>query len=303
MSNIAYLLGTMMETDKVAQIILTAWQPLSDAGAFRIERDGRDTSLAEEHQADLSLEVGSCFKAVIAAECCRQAERGMLNWREPLQLSADVRVPHSHAFESLPVGASVTVREAAEAMIAVSDNTATDLLLRRVGDESVRALVAEIGMASTRLPTSLRDLYALATVPPESAAPRIEACISTARDLTRFYRHELQGKLFAHPASLDAFKTLLRQEDLHQGTQWPAGVVCYRKGGSLEPPPLLAVALAGAFEAGERSAFFAFACNVEIEDRAAGAAMVDAFSAGVSAALKAVAAAETHDCPSEAADA
>lgn len=275
-----------MAGDQLKRQLLSDWQSLGNATAFRVERHPGRTESGIEHNADLPLEVGSCFKAFAAAECCRQVEGGTLRWDERLTLTGDVRVPHSAALGDLADGATVTAREAATAMLSVSDNTATNLILRRIGIESVRRLVADVGLTSTRLPTSVRAVYDAAEMHPTGWA---EACVSTMLDLTRFYAGALQGELFSQPATLDAFKTLLRDEDLAQGTEWPAGVVCYRKGGSMVPPPRSVWALAGAFERGGQLVTFVFACNVECPDDTAAAPKAAGFRDGLSRALKTLA--------------
>lgn len=276
----------MDASDLTAQI-LAAWGPLADSAAFRIEPVGPGATPVAAHRSDVRVEVGSCFKAFVAAACCRQVERGALRWDDALPITAETRVPPSEALGALRDGDAVTVWDAAEAMIAVSDNTATDLLLRRIGVGAVHAFVAEAGMVDTRIPASVRSVYDAAEARP---GERIEACVSTARDLTRFYARTLNGDPFAAPASLDAFKALLRREDLAQETAWPTGTVCYRKGGYLAPPPILASALTGAFEAGGHVVAFAFAANVECADEGQAPSIVDAFTGGVGQGLHALAA-------------
>ena len=109
------------------------------------------------------------------------------------------------------------------------------------------------------------------------------------RDLTRYYARAFGGRLFAEPATLDAFKAIMRQEDLDQGTAWPAGVRCYRKSGYLEPPPLLGTGMAGAFKANGRVVPFAFACNVALADVSLAAGITEGFTRGVGRGMHAVA--------------
>lgn len=273
-----------MNDADLGQQILLAWRDRAPNAAFHIDGIGPHGA-AIEHRAAEQLEVGSCFKTFVAAECCRRVAAGALRWNEPLTLAPDLRVPDSAAFGDLPDGATVTLREAAEAMIAVSDNTATDLLLRRVGPAAVRALVAEAGLTATRLPESVRSVYDAAAADPNR---RVVACLSTMRDLTRFYTWVLTGGLAADPTALDAFAAIMRHEDLAQGTPWADGVVCYRKSGFLEPPPLLAVAMAGAFVAPGRTVPFAFAYNVELADPTTVPPTVEAITLGVSQGMRGI---------------
>jgi hypothetical protein len=102
-----------------------------------------------------------------------------------------MRVPHSAALGALPDGTAMTVWEA---MLGVSDNTATDLVLQRIDVANVRRLVADAGMTNTELPASVRSVYGAADMHPDG---RAEACIAPMRDLIRFYLAALRGDFSA----------------------------------------------------------------------------------------------------------
>ena len=60
-------------------------------------------------------------------------------------------------------GDAVVVDAAAlEAMIAHSDNTATDIVLKHVGPENVDAFIAEIGLTQTVIPLSTHQFFGYA---------------------------------------------------------------------------------------------------------------------------------------------
>ena len=54
---------------------------------------------------------------------------------------------------------TTTARSVLEAMIAHSDNTATDIALKRVGPDRVRAFIASAGFKSVKIPGSTRLLF------------------------------------------------------------------------------------------------------------------------------------------------
>lgn len=90
------------------------------------------------------------------------------------------------------------------------------------------------------------------------------------RELTTFYSAMVVDRALGSDEATDRFLQLMRQEDQLQGARWPTGVACYRKSGLLEPPPQLAMGMAGAFartDGGVTS--FAFALNAESQDDAA----------------------------------
>jgi beta-lactamase class A len=69
------------------------------------------------------------------------------------------RVPGSGVLQDLDDGLALTVRDLAVLMITISDNTAADLLLARLGKGRVERAMADIGCASVRVPFSIRELF------------------------------------------------------------------------------------------------------------------------------------------------
>lgn len=241
--------------EELQQLLKTRVLALSPNVGLRIERHSNGVSQVIDHQADSIFEVGSCFKAFVAAELCRQGDAGTLSLEDQIVLRADDRVPGSVRFDDMPDGSIVTMDSAARAMIAVSDNTATDLVMKRLGHEKVMELVEGTGMERTITPQSVKSVDAIE----EGALPI--ACHSSMTDLARFYAVALSGERFPNASTLDRFKESMREEDLEQKSACLEGVLCYRKSGSMEPPPLFVQAMAGAFIEGESTSVFAFVLN------------------------------------------
>lgn len=273
----------MIELNSLGDRIDAVWSPLGKAAAFRLTGSLNSESEGAGRNDDERFEVGSCFKAFVAAECCRQVSSGLLSWDEPLQVEPEQRVPASARAERWPDGSTVTLDQAARAMIAVSDNTATDLVMDLVGYERVVEMIECCGLAGTIIPRSIGAVYAQ----PEQVRP--VACASTMRELTRFYATVLSPDSPLDETARSGFRRLMRQEDLEQGMRWPDGVVCYRKSGLLEPPPMFARAMAGAFATARHHAAFAFALNLETSDAAAMTHAATVFIEGVTLGMKALA--------------
>jgi hypothetical protein len=93
-----------------------------------------------------------------------QIESGELSWDDEVTVTEELRSLPSGELQDEPAGTAVSVREAALKMISISDNTATDLLIDRVGRERVEEAVADAGhhdpAAMRPFPTT-RDLFAL----------------------------------------------------------------------------------------------------------------------------------------------
>lgn len=105
---------------------------------------------------------GSMFKLYVLLAVVAAVEAGDLTWDSPLTIDDAVRSLPSGVLQEEPDGTEVSVQEAATGMISISDNTATDLLIRAVGRDAVEAAIAEYAPdgadASTPLLTT-RDFF------------------------------------------------------------------------------------------------------------------------------------------------
>ncbi|WP_250444495.1 serine hydrolase [Actinotalea sp. C106] len=110
------------------------------------------------------LPVGSVAKLYVLGAVVEAVESGDLAWDADLTLTDDLRSLPSGELQDEPAGTTVTVEAAAEAMISISDNTATDLLIDAVGREQVEAALTSMGhgdpAANTPFP-STRELFQL----------------------------------------------------------------------------------------------------------------------------------------------
>jgi hypothetical protein len=251
----------MINLDIWASDLRRRWAPLHDQVAFAASRG--DETVGSQH--DAPFEVGSAFKAFAAAELARQAASGTLDLDMRLTVQPVDRVDSSIVVDAIPDGGSISLREAAEAMIGASDNTATDMVLRAVGAGRVRALLADLGLAGTTIPDSTKAIYDRVRAEP---GWQPVACITTMADLARFYTATVAERALGE--GTERFLALMREEDIVQGAMWPDGVACYRKSGMVEPPPLLAMGMGGAFVAPDGAVTaFAFALNVPFPEDAA----------------------------------
>lgn len=123
-----------------------------------------------ELDADRSAPVASTFKLWVLLAVADAVAAGDLSWEETLVLrDADRSLP-SGELQNAPTGTEVSVRDAAAAMIRISDNTATDLLIARLGRERVEAAVARSGHADPAVLApflSTKELFTLGWGDPE----------------------------------------------------------------------------------------------------------------------------------------
>ena len=94
-------------------------------------------------QEDHALAIGSAFKFYVLGELARQIEEGLVSWDESLPIREDIRsfgsLSPGDSMENAAAGTLFPLKRYAELMISISDNTATDHLIQRLGRENVEA--------------------------------------------------------------------------------------------------------------------------------------------------------------------
>lgn len=100
--------------------------------------------------ADTALAVGSAFKLGVLKALRDQIDAGGHSWDEVAELTAgDVSLP-SGILQGWPVGSPLTLHTLASLMISMSDNTATDVLMRVAGRDAVEAALGVAPALTTR---------------------------------------------------------------------------------------------------------------------------------------------------------
>lgn len=216
------------------------------------------------HNAAQPFFIASAFKSIVLAEYLRQLEEALdpadgTSLREQLtallseEMTLDDAVfsPGSPALNPPSLLGELTAQTVMEAMIAQSDNTATDMALRRTGPAKVRDLITSLGLTQTHIPDSTRqfvayvlgapewqtlswnDLLALAQADPYPHRPLLNDEITMASspdDLVAFYSHVFQGGLFRYPETLAAYRGFLAQANTI-ALSMPLGVNAFAKSG------------------------------------------------------------------------
>jgi beta-lactamase class A len=205
------------------------------------------------HDPASRLFVGSAVKTFILAQYLRDVEAGRLTEDQQMKVDDAVRSASSPVF--LKLAGTTQARSVLEAMIAHSDNTATDIALAAVGPAQVRALIAEAGLKQTQIPESTRRLFSYIAGAPEGVdigwdgivrldnggsfgTPRPplndkQTMASTAEEMVRWYQQALRGAFFKKPDTLVEFKRIQAMADAIAKTV-PSDTPAYGKGGSID---------------------------------------------------------------------
>lgn len=101
--------------------------------------------------SDDPVVTASSFKIPVALELGKQVASGEVDLAERVRVTSDDRVLGPTGLSGFVHDAEVSIRDLAYLMITVSDNTATDLVIRRVGLERVNATLHSLSLKRTVL--------------------------------------------------------------------------------------------------------------------------------------------------------
>lgn len=197
---------------------------------------------------------GSCFKTFVLTTYLREVEAGRLSLDEQLTIDDAIRSTGANVFDRLT--GTAPARIVLEAMIAHSDNTATDVAMRRVGVDKMRGFIAEAGLTGARVPDSTRRFFSvMAGYPPGSdmgldgikamaagkpgpgpareALNDIDTMACPAATFVDYYKRALAGAFFARKETLREFKRIQAMADTI-ALVVPPDTPAYMKGGSID---------------------------------------------------------------------
>lgn len=177
------------------------------------------------HGADVFPQASS-IKITVLAELYRQAQAGKLKLTDMYTVQAADLVPDSSIMGGLTPGVTrITLRDLATMMIAVSDNSATNVLIDRVGMQNVNALLDSLGLSHTRLRRKMMDL---------KAASEGRENISTPAEMMILLEDLYRGKVLSKEMTSDFFDMLSTHKNGFITRDLPEGLKVANKPGELE---------------------------------------------------------------------
>lgn len=184
------------------------------------------------HNADEVFPTASSIKIAVLAELYRQEEQAARGARDKARLSDlytfDPRdlVASSDIMGGLTPGVTkVTNRDLATFMVAVSDNSATNVLIDRLGMENVNAMLDSLGLRQTRLRRKMIDL---------AAARAGRENVSTPREMMQLLEAVYRNRVFNQALTQDFLKVLSTHKSSDIPRLLPDDVRIANKPGSLE---------------------------------------------------------------------
>jgi beta-lactamase class A len=168
----------------------------------------------------------SSIKITVLANLYLQTQQGKLKLTDLYTVQSSDLVPDSDIMNGLTPGVTrITLRDLATMMVAVSDNSATNVLIDRVGMANVNAMLDSLRLTHTRLRRKMMDL---------EAAKQGRENISTPREMMTLLEALYGGKVLNKESTEDFFKVLSTNKDSWIPRNLPADVKIANKPGSLE---------------------------------------------------------------------
>jgi beta-lactamase class A len=203
--------GIVHETDAVVGVAIV---DLTDQRSFYLN-------------ADAVYPTASTIKIAVLAELYRQNERGSgAKLGDLYTIDAKDGVGTEGILQAMSAGVSrITNHDLALLMVSLSDNSATNVLIDRVGMDNVNRWLAQLGLEQTRLRRHMLDI---------KSAQEGRENTSTPRELVTMLQALHAGRVFNKATTDDFFKVLSTQKSSYIPRLLPADLVIANKPGNLD---------------------------------------------------------------------
>jgi beta-lactamase class A len=182
--------------------------------------------------ADRVFPTASSIKIAVLLELyhqeqqAREGSQGKVRLNDVYDVDPKVLVDFSSIMQGLTPGVTkVTNHDLAQFMIAVSDNTAANVLIDRVGMENVNATLRSLGLTKTLLRRHMMDF---------EAAKRGNENVSTPREMARSLELIYEGKALNKELTAEFIKQLSTLKESELQHDMPEGVQVANKPGNLK---------------------------------------------------------------------
>lgn len=143
-------------------------------------------------RADEVVQTASVIKLAILYEAMQQIRDGEAHFNDALVMRKEDQVPRSGVLLFFDTPMRLTLKDALTTMIAMSDNTATNLVMERLGRERINERIAKLGLKNTYL---YRKVFRVVEGPAPEDHARFGLGKTTPREMAGLMRRIAQGEL------------------------------------------------------------------------------------------------------------
>lgn len=209
-------------------------KPLIDThnGEVAISVKHLKTGATFSHRADEPMPTASLIKLPVMIAVYQLAHDGKLKLTEPVTLRDEDKVPGSGLLTThFSAGASFPLVDAVRLMIAFSDNTATNLVIDRIGLPATAAHMEALGCPNTKLHSKV---FKRETSIFPKRSEQFGLGSTTANEMVRLLEQLHDGRLVSEEASKAMLEHLKKCDDKDKFPRFlPAGTVIAHKTGSV----------------------------------------------------------------------
>jgi beta-lactamase class A len=183
--------------------------------------------------ADEPMPTASLIKVAVMVETYQQAVEGKVSLTDKVTLRDADKVPGSGLLtDHFSDGATFSLRDAVRLMIAFSDNTATNLVLDKVGIRAVNERMEALGLPNTKINAKVFRGSTTSVAPERTKKFGLGS--TTAREMVALLEKIQAGEVASPAACQVMLKHLKKCDDKDRFTRLvPTGTVVAHKTGSV----------------------------------------------------------------------
>jgi beta-lactamase class A len=208
-------------------------RPLIDAhkGQTAVAVKHLPSGVQYEWNADRPMPTASLIKVPVMIEAYRQSDAGRLDLTRRIALQKEDKVPGSGVLtDHFSPGAEFSLRDAIRLMIVFSDNTATNLVLDRIGLGATAASMDTLGFPNTKIHSKV---YRRETSMFPERSKEFGLGSTTAHEMLTVFEKLHRGELASPESAAAMFNHLYASESKTLNRFLPDGTKLAQKTGSV----------------------------------------------------------------------